>query len=411
MRKRWPISVLVLTSFLLASGAGQGQEAAHPAPPWAETLPPTEPIREASSLFALDEEANPWNTGNIWVRPEYVLSWIHSSNLPPLVSTGLTTDSRPGALGRDFTRVLYGAAPLNYQDRHGFRITAGGTFGEDNCHVIEAAYLTVGGRVQRFQSTSPGSPVLARPFFDALNNAEDSSLTTYPGFLSGSLQVDSTSYLQSAEMNLFETLGQTETTRVRAIIGFRQLRIHESLGIHESSTVTDATNALFGQSVSVRDGFNTTNNFYGAQVGLSAEYRWRRFTAELYGKAALGDVQQRVTIDGSTEFQGNTFGGGLLAQSSNIGSYARDRFGVVPEGGTKLQAAIGKCVLVHVGYSFLFLGNAVRPGNHVDTSVNPNLVPTSATFGAAGGPARPAFQYHDSTYWAHLFNFGLTIQY
>src|SRR4051794_10347586 len=172
-----------------------------------------------------------------------------------------------------------------------------------------------------------------------------------------------------------------------------------------------AGTAQAGQTVQVRDHFRTTNNFYGAQAGLSADFRWRRFTTEFFAKAAVGDLEQRVSIDGSTVFNGITIPGGLLAQSSNIGSYVRDQFGVVPEGGVKLQGAIGPHILLHVGYSFLYLGNVVRPGHHVDLGVNPNLVLTSATFGAGGGPARPAFQFQESNYFAHLINFGLTVQY
>jgi hypothetical protein len=83
----------------------------------------------------------------------------------------------------------------------------------------------------------------------------------------------------------------------------------------------------------------------------------------------------------------------------------------LPEGGVTLKGAIGRCVSVHFGYAFLYLGNVVRPGSQVDLAVNPNLVPTSATFGAGGIPARPAFRFQESDYWAHLFNFGFTVQY
>jgi hypothetical protein len=360
-------------------------------------------------LFA--EDIDCWNQALFWVRPEYVLSWIRSGALPPLVSTGLTTDKSPGALGLPYTDVLYGGGPLDYKDRHGFRITAGATLRGDSDFAVEASYLTLGGRVQRFQSASPGSPVIARPFLDVVKNAQDSSLTTYPGFLSGSIDIANSSYLQSTEFNVFESLWKTDTRRLRALIGLRHVGIHEALDIQESSTVTAATNPLAGQSVHVRDAFHTTNNFYGAQVGVSADFRWRRFTTEFFTKAALGDLQQRVTIEGLTAFQGTTYQGGLLTQQTNIGSYVRDQFSVLPEGGVKLQGAVGRHVLLHVGYSFLYLGNVVRPGPHVDLGVNPNLVPTSNTFGAGADPARPAFRFQESNYWAHLFNFGLTVQY
>ena len=144
---------------------------------------------------------------------------------------------------------------------------------------------------------------------------------------------------------------------------------------------------------------------------MSTDYRWRRLKTEFFGKAAIGELEQRVTIAGSTAVSGTTTQGGLLALSSNIGSYTRDRFAVVPEAGVKVQGAIGRHVLAHVGYSFLYFGNVVRPGNQVDLGVNPNLVPTSATFGAGASPARPMFVGQESSYWAHLFNFGFTVTY
>ncbi|MEI7688124.1 MAG: BBP7 family outer membrane beta-barrel protein [Planctomycetota bacterium] len=252
--------------------------------------------------------------------------------------------------------------------------------------------------------------MIARPFYDVVNNASDSSLTTYPGFLAGSISVQSTTYLQTAELNAFAGAWQTEKLRVRGIVGLRHLRLRESLAIGEASTVTDMGNPLFGQTVNVNDSFETTNNFFGGQVGASAEYRWRRWTGEMFGKVALGMLEERVSIDGSTSFMGAQTPGGLLALSSNIGSTTRNRFAAIPEAGFKLQAAINRHWNLHVGYSFLYVGDVVRPGSQVDLGVNPNLVPTSTTFGV-GGPARPAFRPQESDYWAHLFTFGFTVQY
>jgi hypothetical protein len=411
MRAHWRTAAIVLTGLFLNPGEGPAQEIAPPVPPWGQALEANAPAEEGRPHFLFAEEIDHWNEANFWVRPEYVLSWIRSSTLPPLVSTGLTTDKSPGAIGLPFTKILYGDGPLDFKDRHGFRITVGAALPRAEGELaIEGSYLTLGGRDQRFQSASPGSPVLARPFFDVIRNAEDSSLTAYPGFLSGSINVTSSSYLQSEELNVIESFWKCENRRFRALIGLRHVGLHEGLDIQEAATVT-AAGPLLGQSVNVRDLFRTTNNFYGGQLGISADLRWRRFTTELFAKAAVGDLQQRVSINGSTAFQGTTFGGGLLAQSSNIGSYVRDQFSVVPEGGVKVQGAIGRHVLMHVGYSFLYLGNVVRPSYHVDRGVNPNLVPTSATFGAGGDPARPAFHFQESNYWAQLFSFGLTIQY
>jgi hypothetical protein len=316
MRRVWRLFVTVLAGLFLITGKGPGQERSLPAPPWGQSLEAAETAPAVSSEFF--DEPDEWSTAAIWVRPEYILSWIHSSQLPPLVSTGLTTDKSPGAFGLPFTKILYGNSPVDYEDRHGLRITAGGLFAEDL--AIEATYLTLGGREPRFQSGSPGNPIIARPFIDALRGVPDSSLTTYPGFLSGSIDIRNSSYLQSEELNAIHNVWTIGRFRLRALAGLRHVGIRESLDIQETATVTDATSVLSGQTVRVRDLFRTTNNFYGAQLGLMSEYHWRRFTLEMFAKAAIGDVEQRVSIDGATSFLGVDYGGGLLALSSNSGS-------------------------------------------------------------------------------------------
>lgn len=409
MRGAWPGITLALLSLSLAANLGRAQEAA-PVPPWGENLE-AEPARDRWRMlhvFDLTEEDEPGPT--IWVRPEYVLAYIHSSRLPPLVTSGLTTDSRPGALGLPYTTISYGNESLDYQDRSGLRITVGGMVSPEHRLAIEASYLTLDGRTQGYQKSSPGNPIIARPFYDVINNQQDSSLTTYPGYFSGSINISNTSYLSTAELNAIAGIWDGAGCRVRGLVGLRQLRLRETLGISEASTITNAGFANLGETVFVNDSFETTNNFFGGQLGVAADYTWRRWTVELFGKAAIGALEERVTIDGRTTFLGTTTPGGLLALASNNGSYTNNRFAVVPEAGVKLQGAVGRHLLLQIGYSFLYLGDTVRPGTQVDLGVNPNLVPTSATFGG-GGPVRPAFRFQESDYWAHLFSFGMTIQY
>jgi hypothetical protein len=38
-------------------------------------------------------------------------------------------------------------------------------------------------------------------------------------------------------------------------------------------------------------------------------------------------------------------------------------------------------------------------------------VPTDPNFGAAGGPARPAFEINRSSFWAHGVNFGVELRF
>ena len=63
-----------------------------------------------------------------------------------------------------------------------------------------------------------------------------------------------------------------------------------------------------------------------------------RWSLDLRTTVALGSTHQRLTIDGSQvrTLPGQAplvFRGGLLALDSNIGTFSRDRFSVVPEVG------------------------------------------------------------------------------
>jgi hypothetical protein len=119
---------------------------------------------------------------------------------------------------------------------------------------------------------------------------------------------------------------------------------------------------------------------------------------------------QKAQIDGATNLFGVIVPGGLFAVGSNMGQYNRDRFGVVPEAGVRLDMTVGRHTSLFVGYSFLWMNDVVRPGGLIDPGVNVNLVPASATFGTPGGPARPAVRFDSNDYYVHMFQAGLTVR-
>jgi hypothetical protein len=43
----------------------------------------------------------------------------------------------------------------------------------------------------------------------------------------------------------------------------------------------------------------------------------------------------------------------------------------------------------------------------IDRTLNPNLIPTSVTYGMPGGPARPALNITESSFFVQGLNFGL----
>ena len=88
--------------------------------------------------------------------------------------------------------------------------------------------------------------------------------------------------------------------------------------------------------INVNDSFRTTNNFYGGTLGLTSTHYQNRWVYEGTAQVALGANCQKITINGSTmnSFPGQPTvvnPGGLLALSSNIGSYSHTNFMAIPQ--------------------------------------------------------------------------------
>src|SRR5262249_61747030 len=101
------------------------------------------------------------------------------------------------------------------------------------------------------------------------------------------------------------------------------------------------------------------------------------------------------------------FNSGLLALPTNSGRFGRDQFSVVPETGVNLSYQLCPNLRIFMGYTFLYWNNVARPGGQIDTVLNT----TQQSGGTLTGPARPAFAFHNSDFWAHGLNFGLELRY
>lgn len=169
--------------------------------------------------------------------------------------------------------------------------------------------------------------------------------------------------------------------------------------------------------VSTSDKFLTENTFYGGQLGTRLHFQTGSFGLDLTGKAAIGVMQEYVDIEGFTALGGpnNKFlavtPGGVYAVASNIGVHFQQRFAVVPQGNIDLTYNLTNNITFKLGYTFLYLSSVLRPGNEVDRTINPGLVPTDFTYGTPGGPSRPGFQFNTTSFWAQGANFGVEVRY
>ncbi len=355
-----------------------------------------------------------------WGRSEFLLWWLKAPNIPTLVTMGDYTDlPTPGALDTPGTSVIFGGDRIQYQDRGGGRFTVGYWLADEHSVGVEAGYFFLTGRTISRSVYSPGTPVLANPFFNVLTNLQDASLISYPGISSGTVTADTRSFLQGFEGNISANLRHSERCRVEALGGFRWLNLNERININSVSVVDIAQQfqgkglPFNGNTISVRDGFETRNHFYGGQLGARVELSHNRFTFGLVGKVALGVTHEIVTIRGSTDINttpATTQNAGLYALSSNSGRHTTNSLAFVPETGATLKFQLTERIDLFGGYSFLYWSRVARPGDQIDLNINPNLVPTSSNFGA-GGVNQPGFRFRHTDFFAHGANFGVELRY
>jgi hypothetical protein len=348
----------------------------------------------------------------IYGSAEYLLWWIKDSNLPALVTTSPpgTPRQMAGVLGAPGTSVLFGGTGISNEERSGGRFTIG--WWCDDCRTIglEGSFLFLGERSTRFDASSPGLPILARPFFDVLAGQEASELVAFPGVVGGRVSVTSSSELWGAELNLRTAWWRGCWWHVDGFLGFRYFGLKESLQVGEDLIIPNQSR------ITVLDQFSTRNNFYGGQLGFEVGFQKHRWSLDLLGKVALGSTQETINIAGGSTFAvpgtpTTAQAGGLLALPTNGGRFNRDTFAVLPEAGVKLGYQLTNHVKFFVGYTFLYISDVARPGHEIDRSINVSQLASQFGPGTLSGPARPAPIPKGTDFWAQGVNLGLEVRY
>jgi hypothetical protein len=333
------------------------------------------------------------------VRGDYLLWWTKGDRLPPLVTTSPvgTPRATAGVLGEPTTTVLFGDTDANDQVHSGGRVTLDAWLTCNQGLGVEASYFILDDRKTNFDSSDP---IIARPFFNVESLRQDAQLVAFPGVSTGSISVSAKSELQGGEVLLRGNWFDDCCRRLDFLIGYRYLRLAESLVINSQlNTTPSEDNGEDDPTIDVNDQFHTLNRFNGIDVGIAFERRYCRWSLDFLMKLALGSTMSRVTIDGSSSFTNGATTvvgpGGLLAARSNIGTYDRDLFSVVPELGITVGYDVSCKLRATVGYTFLYWNQVARPADQIDVNVNP------------GGSAFPQFNFHTADFWAQGLNLGI----
>ena len=365
-----------------------------------------------SGLFSSSEQPR---RERVWIRGEYLLWCTQEWDVPALVTTSSagTPIANAGVLGLPTTSLLFGDDSVGGDIQSGLKLTAGTWLGENRSQGIEVSVLALAEGSEQFGRYSTDTPILARPYFDEPSASQAAMVVGYPGVISGSVGVEA-----SSEFKTFELLWRGHLMppsncgpQLDLLLGYRYARLDEGLRIDQFSEWTARQGVIVaGTTKSLFDTFETENQFNGLQLGVSLERDWGAWSVEGLMKLALGYNQSNVFIDGSTTTTvpgggSANFAGGLLAQTTNMGSHDQSDFAVVPELGITLTRQLTTCLEASVGYSFLYWSQVAHPGDQIDLNLS-QLPPEPPQ-----GSRSPEFQFTSNDFWAQGLSFGLDFRF
>jgi hypothetical protein len=394
----------------------------------------------STTLNLLDEqqlwsEPPPVDPGQrVFFDAEYLLWFTRLMNSPPLLTTApFPAGSPPGStgfIGQPGTKVLYGNGPIGDPFHQGLRISAGVWLDCEQTCGIDGSYFFLGESGEHFHADTAGFPVLTRPFFLANppTPGESGQLVSFPGgftfvngspipTVSGSFDVNTTTSLWGAEVNARECLvcrgGNNVSYRADVFAGFRYLDLADQVVMQENLILGANNTFPSGTTVQVNDSFRTHNQFYGGQVGIRGEARSGSFFLDSRLSLALGGTSELITINGNqfvTPPGGptQTFTGGLLALSSNIGRHPDGSFSFVPEFTINVGMQVTPRLRVYGGYNFMLWTNVLRASEQIDRVIDVNLVPNLVPPGVFPPlvPERPRVPFFQNDFWAQGVQIG-----
>ncbi len=345
-----------------------------------------------------------------WLEPEENIWTVRSMPFAyPLLTMGPLGST--GGLGQNGVSVLYGDKDENYGKTFNvFRLT-GGLWDECRIYGLELSGFISEQRTDNLDIAIPvtGQNVLSRPFVNSLTNTNTGLLIASPPTFGGQVHIGAELHMGGAEANVLRNLIYCDMVKVNLLGGFRYVDLSESLDI---SSTTGLPN---GNTSAISDEFRTHNQFIGGQLGLETELRRGRFFVDMTGKVAVGNMHERLSVDGDTTLVAGstvtTTQGGLLALNSNIGNSTRNEFACVPEGTVKFGYQWTQRISTYIGVNGLYLSRVMRPGEQIDPDVNPVELPVSNQFGGVFGQPRPLPVNRQSDFWAAGATLGLSIRY
>jgi hypothetical protein len=349
---------------------------------------------------------------HIWFDGEYLYWWVKNSPSPvALINEGPIDTAQ--------TTVL-GGQSLDTGARSGGKFSAGYWFDAKQVFEVDAGYLFLtSGNYSKTVSSSGliGSPTLTYPYFNVQTSEEDFTGVALPDSFSGSATLKAKNSMQDAEFNgSFKVFNYQDQFNLRILSGFFWWNFHEKMTFTTDSPFVNPPIDIFY----TQDTFQSTNNFYGGQIGFQGQYQWKKFSFLCKGQVALGAMDQKLSIEGkfvTNDFNNygapETFSAGYAAMPTNEGAHNQTQFSVIPQVNAQIGCQIVKWLNLHIGYTFLYATNVMWASNQIDRNINPSQAPGISIDPSMTvvGEALPKALMKTSGFWTQGINAGLTLQF
>jgi hypothetical protein len=343
-----------------------------------------------------------------WASAEYLLWGNEGMYVPALVTTSPTgtPSGDAGVLGEPTTTILKGQSHFNDDVRSGGRFELGAWFGPDQTDGLSLSYFFIGQGSAGYHVNPADNDIIARPFFNVSTGLPDSRLIAYPGVVEGTVDIAATGSFQAAAVEYRRRAIQSGRFKIDFLFGYLFAKVDESVAIRDTSL--SLSGVTQGTRIDLYDAFDSSNSFHGALFGIAArEELGELWTGDVFAKGALGGVASRTQISGETATTVNNVttanAGGLLTQTSNLGTHRDGYVSSAWELGLKLRRRLTTNTSLAVGYSWFLLSHVERAGEQIDLGVNVTQIPPGNLVGAA----RPEFPGEKSSFWTQGLTFGL----
>lgn len=347
-----------------------------------------------------------------YIGADFLLWWAGDSSASILTSQPDGTALSAVGLPSESTTYL-GGANLGDWPNAGLRLRGGRRLEDRFFSRFDWAVWHLFENQDDFDIRSTdGSPILARPFFNASTNAWDAQLLSYPGIANGAFRSQYTRQALGVDALGSICLYGSDCRWLEFFSGYQFIWLRDALNLHEDTTLVPGGLIAPGTRFVIDDEFEAGNAFHLIPLGLRLSGRSDKWEWNVRGSVGLGFVAQTVEIYGRTQTftGGNSTGnlsGGLLALHTNMGRHERTRFAWVPQLQFNLARQVSKNTTAQIGYTLINLNNVVRAADHVPTTIDPNNIPPVT---GAGG-VEPAFAFHEESLWLHGLNVGATYQF